>query len=208
MSKELPLEYTSAAPLHTFAYILNPVIDLASPIDSSTRILDIGCGNAAIAGELRKRFKCKVVGLDLSVDGIEIARKTYPDCRFEVLAADENVLANLQEDPFDRVISTEVVEHLYDPKSYIRGCFSALRSGGRLIVSTPYHGYLKNLSISLANGWDSHINPLWDGGHIKFWSRRSLTQLMSEGGFTDFRFRGAGRLPYLWKSMVMSAVRP
>ncbi len=187
---------------------MQPLVELASPIDNSTRILDVGCGNGAIAGSLRHQFGCRIVGIDMSRDGIAIARETYPDCRWEVLGADDKVLENLREEPFDRVISTEVVEHLYDPKAYIRGCFAALKPGGRLVISTPYHGYFKNLAISVTNGWDKHIHPLWDGGHIKFWSRRTLTQLMSEAGFTDFQFRGAGRQPYLWKSMVMSAIRP
>jgi len=47
-----------------------------------------------------------------------------------------------------------------------------LRPGGRLIISTPYHGNLKNPFIALSNKWDSHLSPPWDGGHIKLWSRK------------------------------------
>ena len=79
---------------------------------------------------------------------------------------------------------------------------------GQLICSTPYHGYLKNLALSLVNKWDDHHNPLWDGGHIKFFSRDSLTRLLREAGLVNISFRGAGRLPYLWKSMVLAADRP
>jgi len=43
------------------------------------------------------------------------------------------------------------------------------------------------------------------GGHIKFWSRATLTALLAEEGFTVAHFEGAGRLPYLWKSMVVVA---
>jgi hypothetical protein len=41
---------------------------------------------------------------------ISWARKTYPGTRFEILAADEQILDRLQEPAFDLVISTEVVE--------------------------------------------------------------------------------------------------
>ncbi len=64
------------------------------------------------------------------------------------------------------------------------------------------------MALPLFNKWDRHLNPLWDGGHIKFWSRISLGQLLSEGGFTNIQFRGAGRLPYVWMSMIMSGDRP
>jgi hypothetical protein len=37
-----------------------------------------------------------------------------------------------------------------------------------LIITTPYHGYLKNIALSVSVKFDHHVNPLWDGGHIKF----------------------------------------
>ena len=52
---------------------------------------------------------------------------------------------------------------------------------------------------------DHHYTALWDGGHIKFWSRETLTKLLEEFGFRVTDFRGAGRLPYLWKSMLVRA---
>lgn len=114
----------------------------------------------------------------------------HPQARFEVLPADDQLLANLDEPPFDLVVSTEVVEHLYAPKAYARGCFEAARPGGRFICTTLYHGYLKNLALSLLNKWDAHANPLWDGGHIKLWSRRTISRLLAEAGFRNIRFRG------------------
>jgi len=141
----------------------------------------------------------------MSQSGIELARKAFPKCRFEVASASADLLELLASEPFDIVISTEVVEHLYDPRAYARTCFKALRGGGRFICTTPYHGYLKNLAISLAGKWDSHADPLWDCGHIKLWSRAMLTRLLTEAGFTNCKFRGAGRLPFLWMTMVMSA---
>lgn len=52
---------------------------------------------------------------------------------------------------------------------------------------------------------DKHFTALWDGGHIKFWSKRTLTQLLEEFGFEIIEFKGSGRLPYLWKSMFIKA---
>ena len=144
----------------------------------------------------------------MAAPGVDIARRTCPEARFEVLPANREILCNLQEEPFDAVYSIEVIEHLYDPRGFVAGCFSAVKPGGTFIVSTPYHGYLKNLALSLTNGWPKHANPLFDGGHIKFFDRKSLTLLLKEAGFEGLEFSGVGRLPYLWKSIVVRCTRP
>jgi hypothetical protein len=55
---------------------------------------------------------------------------------------------------------------------------------------------------------DVHANPLWDGGHIKLWSRGTLSQLLVEAGFTNVQYRGAGRVAGLWMTMVAKAEKP
>ncbi len=199
--------FASTAPRHMHVHFLPAIFALAGPLKPGLRVLDVGCGNGFTAGEFLKR-DCQVVGVDLSEQGITLAKETYPTGRFEVLAADDHLLENLGEEPFDLIVSTEVVEHLYAPKAYARGCYAALKPGGHFICTTPYHGYLKNLLLSLFNKWDTHANPLWDGGHIKLWSRLRLEELLTEAGFKNFAFRGAGRVPFVWMTMAVRAKRP
>ena len=199
--------FANADDSHMHRHFMPHVLAYAGDLPVGTRVLDVGCGNGSTCGEFIKRG-CKVVGLDLSQQGIEWARRTHPQGRFELMAADHDVLHRLKEEPFDIVVSTEVVEHVYAPREWVRGCFVALKPGGKLICTTPYHGYLKNLALSLLGKWDTHADPLWDGGHIKLWSRRTLSRLLAEAGFKDIQFRGAGRLPFLWMTMVMSASKP
>ena len=75
-------------------------------------------------------------------------------------------------------------------------------------LSTPYHGYLKNLALAVSGKMDSHFTALWDGGHIKFWSMATLATLLRETGFVDLEFRRVGRIPWLAKSMTVTARRP
>ena len=110
-----------------------------------------------------------------------------------------------QEDPFDIVVSTEVVEHIYSPHRFVQFAHEVLVPCGYFIISTPYHGYLKNLVLSLLNKWDAHHTALWNGGHIKFWSRKTLFVLLEDEGFDVLEFHGVGRVPYLWKSMILVA---
>lgn len=192
---------------HMHALFLPKIFEFAEDLKPGTRVLDVGCGNGYTCGEFLKRG-FRMVGIDLSEQGIAQARVTHPEGRFEVLAADDQVLAKLNEPPFDVVISTEVVEHLYAPRAWARGCFAALRPGGVFICTTPYHGYLKNLLLALLGQWETHMNPLWDGGHIKLWSKVTLKLLLQETGFVDVQFSGAGRIPWLWMTMVAKASRP
>jgi SAM-dependent methyltransferase len=199
--------FHGATPSHMHARFMPHILEFAGAGKSGRRVLDVGCGNGFTCGEFLKRG-WQVTGIDLSESGIALAQKTYPAGRFEVMPADFHLLERLQEPPFDLVVSTEVVEHLYAPRPYVRGVFEAVKTGGRFVCTTPYHGYLKNLLISLRGHWDRHANPLWDGGHIKLWSRRTLTRLLLEPGFANIQFRGAGRLPWLWMTMVVSADKP
>lgn len=193
---------------HVMGYLRPPVERFLPPsLAPGFRVLDVGCGDGYWAGIFVQRG-AQVVGIDPSGDGVTLARSRHPQARFEQMEATPDLLQRLNEQPFDLVLSTEVIEHVYLPRHWARGCFAALKPGGRLICSTPYHGYAKNLMLSLTNHWDRHASPLWDGGHIKLWSRRTLTQLLTEAGFVNIQFAGAGRMPYLWKSMVLAADRP
>lgn len=104
---------------------------------------------------------------------------------------------------FDTAVCLEVVEHLFNPQQLVETAADALKPGGVAIISTPYHGFLKNLALSLTNKWDFHHHPLRVGGHIKFWSKKTLGSLFEKGPFRTLEFHGAGRIPFLWKSMAM-----
>lgn len=199
--------FQDAQPSHMHRHFMPVVMAMAGVLRQGARMLDVGCGNGFTCGEFLKRG-IEVVGIDLSEEGIALAREKYPLGRFEILSADDNLATRLGSAQFDLVVSTEVVEHLYAPRKWAQGCFEVLEPGGRLVCTTPYHGYFKNLLLSLLGKWDSHANPLWDGGHIKLWSPRTLTRLLEEAGFINIQFRGAGRFPGLWMTMVMSADRP
>lgn len=199
--------YADASPCHMQRRLLPAVERLLGPMPRGSRILDIGCGNGALAGHFSS-LGMAAVGIDLSDSGVTIARARHPRARFEVLPADDRLLDALGCQPFDYVVSTEVIEHLYDPRNFMRGAFAALKPGGRFVCTTPYHGYLKNLALSVAGKWDTHADPLWDGGHIKLFSRRTLGRLFAEVGFHNVAFQGIGRLPYLWMSMAMRGERP
>ncbi|GGH15196.1 class I SAM-dependent methyltransferase [Mucilaginibacter phyllosphaerae] len=188
---------------HNFNYILQPLLGMLAK-DKNQCILDLGCGNGYLVNHLIS-LGYNAYGTDASEKGIRIAQQTHPDRFFVQDLSTGKLPAKLQGLPFDTIISTEVIEHLYDPAAFIDFCKQALHNHGDIILSTPYHGYLKNLVLSLFNKWDSHISPLWLGGHIKMWSAKTLGNLLTGKGFKVTAFTGCGRIPYLWKSMLIKA---
>lgn len=171
------------------------------------RVADLGAGNGCLCAEVAQ-LNFEVVGVEYDKNGVEIAKKAYPKIPFYNFGVQDDPAELLRHElPFDVVISTEVIEHLFSPHLLPIYAYAVLEKDGYLVVSTPYHGYLKNLALSLFAGWDKHHTALWHGGHIKFWSKSTLTQLLEKNGFSVTHFFGVGRFPYLWKSMVIVARR-
>lgn len=188
-------------PAHDYLY---PTFRSLMGNNKEIRILDVGCGNGYIANKLISEG-FNVYGIDASTQGINEANKANIDRFFIQDISSKELPKELKDIKFDTIISTEVIEHLYDPRGYVDFCKNILlkNGGGELIISTPYHGYLKNLVMAITGKLDNHFTVLWDGGHIKFWSKKTLIKLLEEYGFKSFVFKGSGRLPYLWKSMFI-----
>jgi 2-polyprenyl-3-methyl-5-hydroxy-6-metoxy-1,4-benzoquinol methylase len=176
-------------------------IELVKRLELVKSICDLGCGNGHISGRLAA-LGYKVTGVDASASGLKIARRAYPNVAFvEALINDDlKQLGN-----FDLIISSDVIEHLYRPSDLLEAAAALLKPGGQLLLGTPYHGYVKNLALAATGRLDAHFSALHDGGHIKFFSVRTLSKLLQSHGFADLSFTFYGRAPWLWKNMICHA---
>jgi 2-polyprenyl-3-methyl-5-hydroxy-6-metoxy-1,4-benzoquinol methylase len=194
-------EYVSADEAWSDDHIASRIIHRLTAEPRIRCVLDAGCGN----GNLSARVAAagfQVTGFDSSTSGIEHARRAFAGVHFEVASVYEDLRKRF-DDPFDACVSVEVIEHVYDPRAFVDRVYEVLRPGGLFVLTTPYHGYFKNLALAVTGKMDSHYGALWDGGHIKFWSRATLSTLLEERGFRVIGFEGAGRVPFLWKSMIV-----
>jgi len=176
-------------------------------VQKDAYILDAGCGGGYIVGNLYKLGYSNIYGFDVSTSGIEVAQKSYPEIAERFIVHDgyeEKLPAGIPE-KYDVVLSVEVIEHMFLPRVYLKNLKNWLKDNGLLVLTTPYHGYFKNLLIAILNKYDSHHNPLWDFGHIKFFSKSTLFKILEETGFQPVYFQGLGRIPFLWKSMLIVA---
>jgi SAM-dependent methyltransferase len=191
--------WRSTADTCSHAYLL-PLVAGICRKHGTKKLLDVGTGNGS-ALPVWKEHGWAVSAMEPDPAGFGFA-KQVAGADVRMLGAGDP-LPGEWEGAFDTIVSLEVVEHLFNPKQLVETAATALKGGGIAVVSTPYHGFLKNLVLSLANKWDFHHHPLRVGGHIKFWSRTTLTSLFQKESFRFVEFHGAGRLPFLWKSMVL-----
>jgi 2-polyprenyl-3-methyl-5-hydroxy-6-metoxy-1,4-benzoquinol methylase len=198
--------WQSATPTCSDEYVTPCILQTLKSLQAQ-RVADLGAGNGTLCMRLAQQG-LQVVGVEYDAQGVAIARRAHPDIPFYNFGVQDDPSRLLaEEERFDVVVSTEVIEHLFSPHQLPQYAAGILKPGGYLVVSTPYHGYLKNLVLSLLDKWDHHHTALWHGGHIKFWSRRTLGRLLEDNGFRTLSFTGVGRFPFLWKSMVMVAQR-
>ena len=188
------------------AYLLPALLyELESLSPKQMRIFELGSGNGSIANLLTGKG-WDVTGVDPATEGISQAQVHYPHIKLAVGSSNDDLATEYGQFPI--VISLEVVEHVYAPRHFAATLYSLLEPGGTAIISTPYHGYLKNLALAITGKMDQHFTALWDHGHIKFWSRQTLSDLLCRAGFQSIRFVRIGRIPAMAKSMIAIAKRP
>jgi 2-polyprenyl-3-methyl-5-hydroxy-6-metoxy-1,4-benzoquinol methylase len=187
------------------SYLFPPTLKILRESQAQI-VLDLGCGNGACSATLKSKG-FEVTGCDVSSSGIALARRAHPDIEF----FEQDVSHPLPSKcigHYEAVVSFEVVEHLLQPRHLAQRAFDALRPGGIFVVSTPFHGYWKNLALALANGFDKHWHPLRDFGHVKFFSKKTLSMLLQESGFSIKHSHRVGRIPALARSLLLAAVKP
>ncbi len=193
-------QYQDAEPTWANAYLwpaLRSVVE--RHVWPQRRAFDLGCGNGATCNML-SILGFDVTGVDTSQTGIANGRKAYPHVKIRVGSAYDDLAA--QYGTFPLVVSLEVVEHCMDPHAFAKAYLSLIAPGGIGFLSTPYHGYLKNLALAATGTMDRHFTALWSCGHIKFFSIATLGQLLKDAGAKEIRFMRVGRIPSLAKSMV------
>ena len=174
---------------------------LNNPLYKSLNHIDVGCGNGALTINFYKYFN-KSIGIDLSGEGIEYAKKFENEkIKFEHENI-ENLINNKKK--FDFVTAIEVIEHQYDPLDFVEKLNQITNQKGYILISTPFHGYFKNLLISLLNLNDKHYTVLWKHGHIKFFPVKTFKELikLSKTNLEIEKINYSGRLYPLSNSMI------
>ncbi len=176
---------------------------LLDRVRAGERILDVGCGEGQFASALAKSG-ASVVGVDLAEEPLRRARRRDPS--LELLLIEEAQEWPLADASFDLVWAGETIEHVADTGGWLSEVRRVLRPHGRLLLSTPDHGPLRRLGLALSGrGFERHFDPCSD--HLRFYTRRSLRDVLERYGFQAATVLRAGGLPGARRLLLGDAVR-
>jgi len=173
------------------------LIKILSTLPKGGLVLDVGCGR----GEFCEFFATqgfRAEGTDLSTAAVEFARVHAPSAKFHACLVEDLLPARAGE--FDAIFSSEVIEHLFDVGTYLHAINGLLKPGGMFILTTPYHGLVKNIIIDLMK-YSSHYDPM--GQHIRFFDTKGLDYCLRMFAFQPVHWWGYGRPWPLWKSFFV-----
>jgi 2-polyprenyl-3-methyl-5-hydroxy-6-metoxy-1,4-benzoquinol methylase len=139
------------------------------------RVLEVGCGSGYYTRALVE-LGAKVTATDLSPAYVKQARSLAPEAEFGIEDAQR---LSFPDGSFDRVLLTEVIEHVPDPGAAIGEAHRVLRSGGVLALSTPS----RRSPMNVAYGLKRRIRQYGFNEHLHEFTPRELRALV--GGLFD-----------------------
>jgi SAM-dependent methyltransferase len=182
-------------------------------------LLDIGCGNGRLLYAHRHRFS-HLVGLELSGVALSQAQTNLAGLPALLHQGSAEAMDQIASNSVDRIIASDVIEHIPDVYAAAAEMNRVLKLGGCLIVNTPNVAYIRwRLHLMMGRfPSTSYRNEgvgddyLFDGGHMHYFTFRSLQLLLERARFTVTARMGYGRLasfypPLLSVGVQLTAVR-
>jgi 2-polyprenyl-3-methyl-5-hydroxy-6-metoxy-1,4-benzoquinol methylase len=151
-------------------------------------LLDVGCGSGRLWPFVRDRFD-RYVGVDaVRYDG-------FPE-EGEFHAADLDAQALPFEGAAEVVAAVETIEHLENPRAFVRALVRAARPGGWVIVTTPNQLSLLSRATLLAKGEHNAFQGASYPAHITALLEVDLRRIAAECGLEEVavEFSGSGRV--------------
>lgn len=168
---------------------------------SGDTVLDVGCGNGHLLHQLADRYR-KLVGLEYSAHRLDHAKLNLPVDRFVPVLGSAEHMAELTSGSIDCIVSADTIEHVPDVYQAAAELFRVLKPGGKLVINTPNIAFIKKRALLLLGRFPSTSQPneglgsdiLFDGGHLHYFTFRSLSLLLERAGFVIEQRVGYGAL--------------
>jgi SAM-dependent methyltransferase len=166
---------------------------LRGDVRRGDRALDLGCGDGRFTGEMA-RAGAHVVGVDVAQAALDRAAAREPGLDFRLAPIDGPL--PLEDNAFDLVWASEVIEHVADTARWLSEARRVLVPDGRLLITTPSHGRLR---VALG-GVERFSEPL--GDHLHLYTSASLRRVLEEFGFTGVEVRAVAGPPLLKRMLL------
>jgi 2-polyprenyl-3-methyl-5-hydroxy-6-metoxy-1,4-benzoquinol methylase len=144
-----------------------------------SKILDLGCGTGALCLRLSDS------GFSAAgCDGVSESFKLHGQVPFFSVDLNSN-FSEVFPDKFDAITATEIIEHVENPRHFLRQCRNLLNDGGKIFITTP------NIDSPMARAFYVRTGNFWlftdrlyhSVGHITPVSKWVLLKAMDEAGF-------------------------
>lgn len=188
-----------------------------APREKVLDILDAGCAQATLALQLAEAGH-RVVAIDLRQEFLDYAARRYEHGKIDFIQG--NVLELRLGKTFDLIFANQIIEHLVYPMEMVERLKTLLKSGGRLVITTPNWHYLMNSLPSFTELGDpkqwEHRQFTADGdGHFFAYKGAELRQIFVQAGMVqvDTRFfespwiSGHMKLRYLHGMMPVEVLK-
>lgn len=162
------------------------------------RVLDIGAGRGDFLKAATLEGISDVTGLEFADAMIEFAKQHFG---LTLAKLSVEAFAATNPKPFDVVVLNAVLEHVYDPNTFIEAVARLTRPGSLVYIDVPQE---PNLLTTLGNGFNRalgrpqvlNLQPTWAPFHVFGFNPRSLARLLEKHGFgiTSVRVRSAPRI--------------
>lgn len=143
-------------------------------------LLEIGCAYGFFLASARKHYRVK--GFDIAQQAVEYARQEFG---LDARCGDFSELEYPAESA-DIITLWDTIEHLPNPRKMLANVASALRPGGYLFLTTGDIGAL--LPRIQKSRWRMIHPPT----HLHYFTRSSMTKLVSNVGLTPIQIRSVG----------------
>ena len=157
-------------------------------LDDGLEVLDCGCGEGFYLLALQRLRPLGLTGLDADAGRLQRAEEAH-GIRARLVAGDAQRLP-FEDESFDRVLTSEVLEHLPDDAAALREIHRVLKPGGVLAISVPNARYPFwwdpiNATWTALGGRPIRSGPIagiWSN-HVLLYRPEELAARVREAGF-------------------------
>lgn len=146
-----------------------PTYQFIKNVPTKLKILEVGCSYGYLTYSLNKTGHDSF-GIDLSKNAVDFAINNFGN--YYTLSSIENYKTK---DKFDLIIANELIEHLKNPKKFVKICSNLLKEHGHIIITTPNKDYFPKKSI-----WRTDLPPV----HTLWLSKKSIATLAKKHKLT------------------------
>lgn len=150
------------------------------------RVLDVGCSDGYLSGQLRDRGH-EVTGIDVQAhDGVKARVDRF-------LTADlDRGLPDALDGPYDIVVLADVLEHTRNPGAVLEELRAHIGPSARVLISVPNFGHWYPRVRVAAGRFDYDRRGILDRDHVRFFTKRSFERLIADTGYRVVKQRGTG----------------